>query len=229
MDIPLFLLQKFSAFSDQELSLSFRISQIIMCGSCVDLTNSFSEEERQNVYPRLDLPECLQKVVDLCRCRCFWRHRGMQGFPLHFLSLKVFFSQVLTLACFSFSVWTWIWRVCRLLVGNQKQGKAVEGELWIGTFFPSDCETCLLQDIRHNYENKEEEEEWNRLSGLFLVASCPVVKCRKFQTSPQSVALSIITMNTCRELLEVYALRERSRRGSRGSDWRLHHAQFVLP
>ena len=91
MGIPLFLLQKFSAFSDQDLSLWFRISQIIMCGSCVDLTNSFSEEERQNVYPRLDLPECLQKVVDLCRCRCFWRHRGMQGFPLHFLSLKVFF------------------------------------------------------------------------------------------------------------------------------------------
>ena len=112
-------------------------------------------------------------------------------------------------------------------MGNQKQGKTVEGKFW--SLFSSDCETCLLQDIRHNYENKEEEEEWNRLSGLFLVASCPVVKCRKFQTSPQSVALSIITMNTCRELLEVYALRERSRRGSRGSDRRLHHAQFVLP
>ena len=147
--------------------------------------------------------------------------------PFIFSVLKFIISWVLTLACFSFSVWTWIWRVCRLLVGNQKQGKAVEGKFW--SLFSSDCETCLLQDIRHNYENKEEEEEWNRLSGLFLVASCPVVKCRKFQTSPQSVALSIITMNTCRELLEVYALRERSRRGSRGSDWRLHHAQFVLP
>ena len=41
-----------------------------------------------------------------------------RAFPLHFLSFKVFFSQVLTLACFLFSVWTWIWRLCRLLVGN---------------------------------------------------------------------------------------------------------------
>jgi len=60
--------------------------------SCVDLTNSFSEEERQYVYPRLDLPECLQKVVDICRCRCFWRHRGMQSFSPSFSQFFKFLS-----------------------------------------------------------------------------------------------------------------------------------------
>ena len=73
--------------------------------SCVDLTNSFSEEERQYVYPRLDLPECLQKVVDLCRCRCFWRHRGMQGFfPSFFSVLKLFFISLDIGMLFDFSL-----------------------------------------------------------------------------------------------------------------------------
>ena len=73
--------------------------------SCFDLTNSFSEEERQNVYPRLDLPECLQKVVDLCRCRCFWRHRGMQGFYPSFSQFFKFLSlDIVMLFVFSLNV-----------------------------------------------------------------------------------------------------------------------------
>ena len=136
MGIPLFLLQKFSAFSDQELSLSFRISQIIMCGSCVDLTNSFSEEERQNVYPRLDLPECLQKVVDLCRCRCFWRHRGMQGFPLHFLSLKVFFHKSWHWHAFRFQFERGFDAFADYLWETKNKGKLWKVNFGLELFFP---------------------------------------------------------------------------------------------
>ena len=154
--IQLFLLQKFSAFSDQKLLSCFRIFSNyhvwIMCSLAL-----FQRETECPSSPRSTRESSKgRRPLSLPLLLAPSGYAGL--FPFLFSILKLF-RESWHRHAFRFQFERGFDAFADYLWESKNKGKLWKVNFGLEHFFLQTCETYLLQDIRHNYENKEEEEE----------------------------------------------------------------------
>ena len=114
--------------------------------------------EKQNVDPRVHLPRCLQAELHLFSGHCLWCYRGMKGILDPFFRTSAHATQAQVVIHFHCSLnedltpWQTTYGRPRTRGNCGRSDPACPS-------FDQLLKLPPLQDIRHKYENKEEEEE----------------------------------------------------------------------